>query len=697
MFEKAKWIENHVCPDAITPVFRKEFILEEYKNASISICGVGFYTLEINGERVSDELLTPPFTAYDKRVLYQTYDVTKHLRQGKNTIQVVCGNGWYNQQENDGWDFGHATWRAKPQMICQMNVDDKCFLVSDSSWETTEGLTVQNSHRGGETYYTFRKIENFHPAHIAHGPGGVLEPQKMPPVKLHGTYEGKEIYPYLYDFGQSITGNIEVKLQGNCGDDFVMEYSERIRDDGTLDRENVAMHVSNKRFARDEYILSGEGVETWHGEFAFHGFRYVRVYHPKTTKVISVTARDMHTDLQRAGDYKCSNEVINQLHQACLRSLLTNYIHIPMDCPHREKNGWTADGMLSSFQALYNFDMKESYMKWLDDIVDCQRPNGAIPCIAPTSIWGYGWGSGSTWDAVLLILPWNIYNYTGDISVIERYYPAIKKYMTFLETQSDNDIFCNGLGDWCAPEKVAVCDERAVVTGYAKHLFDLYEKMSEVLGETENQEYAARRSKEIKDAYIKEFSKPEELSQTYCALSVYLDLTDDKQAMADKLAELVEKAGKHIEAGIFGAFMVPIVLREYGYFDLAWEMICNEEYPGWIYLMKKCHGTIGETWIGHSSLDHHMFTPVDGFVNESLSGFRMDLGSAGFDKIELKPYFPKDLDNFEAWYETANGKIEIKWDRDTYSVVVPEGISGVVELSGKFYELKTGRNDIKKS
>lgn len=135
-------------------------------------------------------------------------------------------------------------------MICQVDVNGRCFLVSDSSWETAQSKTVFNSLRSGETYQAGKEIRAYSNATLARGPGGVLQRQKMPAVKLHGTYIGKEIYPHIYDFGQSITGNVEITAQGPCGEGITIVYSERLRDDGTLDRESISEHVYSKRFQR---------------------------------------------------------------------------------------------------------------------------------------------------------------------------------------------------------------------------------------------------------------------------------------------------------------------------------------------------------------------------------------------------------------------------------------------------------------
>ena len=692
MFENAKWIENPGCAGNCAPLFRKTLQLSEVKNAEIAVCGLGFYVLTINGQRVSDELLTPPFTAYDKHVLYQIYDITECLVPGENVIELICGNGWFNPQVPVVWGFEHVGWKAAPKVICQVTVNGACVLVSDSSWETTGSKTTFNSIRSGETYDAAMKVQNFHNAIIARGPGGVLVPQKMPPVKLQGSYIGKRIFSRIYDFGQSITGNVEITVQGSAGAMVKIRYSERIRSDGSLDREEVSAYVKSDRFAEDQYLLKGDGEETWHGDFSFHGFRYVKLLYPDTVKILSVKARDMHTDIAVAGDFSCNIDTINLLHKACVRALLTNYIHIPMDCPHREKNGWTADAMLSSFQALYNLDMKESYLKWLDDIVDTQRPNGAVCCIAPTCGWGYQWGSGATWDAALFVLPWNIYRFTGDISVISRYYPAMEAYLAFLETQSDNDIFTNGLGDWCPPEEAPPCDASMMVTCYAKHIFDLFAQMSALLGNEDQENYAKRRSEEIRKAFLQTFLKTHIPGQTFYAALVYFDMVEDKQWAADRLAESVKQAEGHICAGIFGAHMVPIVLRDYGYFDLAWDMVCKEEYPGWIYLMNQCHGTMGEQWRGNQSLDHHMFTSVDGFIQASLSGLCAEQCDPGFQTVRLKPYFPKGVGKFSFWHRTVLGILQITWDKNNYCVTVPEGIRGTLEINGDTHCLRTGEN-----
>lgn len=694
MLTGANWIENPSCPASAAPIFRKTFSVLPFAKAQLAICGLGFYVCRLNGRRVSEDQLTPPFTAYDKTVLYQVYDLTDCLQVGENMLEIICGNGWYNQQEADAWEFQNARWKAGPKAICRLEVDGRCCVVTDRSWETAVSRWVFNSHRLGETYDASLPEPRFMPATLAQPPEGVLKPQQLPPIRLQGVYQAKQLTPHLYDFGESVTGNVAITVQGKAGDKVVMRYSERLYPDGTLDRENVSEHTYAERFAQDEYVLGGDGTENWHGEFSFHGFRYVQIDCPASVTLLSVTARDLHTDLALVGDYTCDNESINRLHRACMRSVLTNYLHIPMDCPHREKNGWTADTMLSSFQALYSLELRSAYEKWLDDLVDCQRENGAVPCIAPTSLWGYGWGSGVTWDAALFMIPWNVYRFTGDLSLIRRFYGAMTRYLPYLETLGTADIFSVGLGDWNAPKGESTVDDRALLTCMAKHVFGVYAQMSERLGYSEQAAYAFRRAGEIRQAFQQAFADHPPC-QTFDAAVVYFDMTDDKPAAVERLAESVRLADGHIRAGIFGAYIVPCVLRDHGYFDLAWEMVTKETYPSWIDMMNRCHGALGK-WDGTASLDHHMFSSIDGFIQGSLSGLSIHHGEAGFSPLCLKPYFPNDMANFSFWHQTDRGRIAIEWDQNEYRVTLPEGMDGTVEINSEIHRIIAGENRIRR-
>lgn len=703
MFENAKWISCEENGDSSAKIFKKNFKIGEFKTGELSVCGLGFYVVKVNGKNVTDELLTPPFTAYDKRVLYQTYDVGEYLTVGENEIEITCGQGWYAMRDVDEWRFEHSSWISGPKAICELCLDGKTALVTDSSWLCAASKTIYNSLRYGETYDATKTEFNFTNAIVARAPGGKLLLQQSPSVKLAGLLDGEiiasktdgDVVTRIYDFGENLTGNAEITVSGKRGDEVRILYGERLADRVNLDRADIdvfARRYNVGRFAEDRYILGGTQNERWHSDFEFHGFRYALVEYPNTTEIVSLVARNFHTELKRTGDYKCSDVRINALHDACIRSTVTNFVHIPTDCPHREKNGWTADAYLSSYQTVYNFDMKGAYLKWLDDVVDTQRPSGQISCIAPTGGWGYEWGSGVTWDAVLFVIPWNLYLFTGDKTVLSRYVEPMKNYLSYLETSIENGLCSIGLGDWCAPSHAPGINDTAMITCFAKKVYDIYADTCGVLGITDEAARAKKRSSEIRKAFYERFVGKHVQAQTYLAALIWFDMVDDKQTVADELATLVKADEGRIIGGIFGAMIIPEVLRDYGYFQLAYEAIVKDGYPSWMKMLSNGSGTLWECWDGSNSLNHHMFSTVDAFIHSSLSGLKPNVKTAGLNVIELKPYFPNGVDDFEASYDLCDGKLVIEWDKNTFKAVIPNGVTASVELKGKIYNLSVGEN-----
>ncbi|MBE6732693.1 MAG: hypothetical protein E7561_01690 [Ruminococcaceae bacterium] len=706
MFKNAKWIYYPECTKGVAPIFKKTFTVEKaFKKAEITITGLGFYKLRVNGKAVSDELLTPPVTSYDKTVIYQVYDLTEFLNVGENEITVTLGNGLYNESGDTAWYFNYAPWRGRPRMICEITVDDEVLLSSNSKWLCAESKTIFNEFREGETYDA-NKEQVWTKASVANSPGGILKKQTMPPVRVREVIEGKkinshiyadmDIYADTYDFGVNLTGNVEITVKGKKGDVVKIEYSERLRDDFTVDIENITNGVFTGRFATDNYILSGDGEETWHSDFMYNGFRYVRITNNFSAELVSVRAKGYHTDLETIGNFTTDNERVNKLHEAVRRSTLTNYIHIPTDCPHREKNGWTADAYLSSEQAQFNFNMTDSYLKWLDDIVDCQRPNGAIPGIVPNGVWGFEWGNGPTWDAVLTILPWNIYLYTGRKDVLERYYENIYSYIKFLVEISDEWIWYYGLGDWgiqgIDDGRECMCDISLVLTAYADYIIKLYGKMSVILGNTERANEMAGYTENIKKAFKAKYSELNTNSQTYLSLLLYFHLCDNEEEVLDLLVKRLEKDDYHIRCGIFGSLFVPEVLTEHGRFQDAWKVVTKEGYSGWMYYLDVCSGTLGENWFGATSQNHHMYSHVDGFIWHNLVGIRPDVKAPGFKNIILEPHIPEGMKEFSAWYNMPTGKFEISLKDNTLNVTIPQDSTASFKFNGIEKTLNAGEH-----
>lgn len=697
---KAQWITFPGCPEHAAPVFRKKFHLPGgIKDAQVRICGLGFYVLKMNGRRVGDDIMQPAFTAYDKTVLYNIYNIGDYLVEGANVMEVTLGNGWYNEMQPSAWQFEHAVWRAQPKMTAEMYIDEELFIVSDTSWECAQSGTIFNSLRCGETFDGGYQIDGWKMASIAPAPGGVMKEQRIPPIRVREIIKPVAVIPgplpVIYDFGVNLSGNVEIKVTGQKGSKVTVQYFELLRSTRTPDLERYKQHVYDERFQRDEYILSGQGIEIWHSEFNYNGFRYARVYGEYET--IEVAARCFHTDLPDAGGLICDNPHIAKIQEAVRRSTLTNFHHIPTDCPHREKNGWTGDAQLSCEQALFNFDMRDAYVKWMDDLADCQRPSGRIPCIAPTSSWGYDHMlCGPAWDAALFVIPWQLYRYTGKTDYIQRYYEPMENYIGYLKSILDHGICRIGLGDWSAPSDAPGCPTESLLTAYSFYIADLFRKISGILHKKENQRQASELTDEIKGSFLREYGKLQTDSQLFYAMMLYFGLAEDVPQTLDNLIRTVEKADYHIMGGIFCSKMLLDVLTDNGHFDIAYRIASQKDFPGWGYMTDLCAGTLGENWYGGSSMNHHMFSEIGAWYYKALAGFNIDDDNPGFKHIRLTPHIPEDIREFRAWHQTPYGRLEISWDKENIRLMIPEGVSATFVFEDTTKELASGEYTLKK-
>ncbi len=690
----AVWIENTDCPGETAPIFIKEFTVGDVRQAELRICGLGFYVAELNGRRVGDAILAPAFTAYDKTALYNTYDVADLLRSGSNELRVTLGNGWYNQQEPDAWEFEHAAWRTRPQLICELWINGECAVQSDSSWTCGRSRYVYNSLRCGDTYDASAEISGLHPASVSHGPGGVLKLQTIAPIRLREVIDPVGIVPSgeptVYDFGVNLAGNVEINVRGTRGSRVTIQYSERIGADGAIDRRDISPHVHTERFQEDQYVLSGVGEETWHSAFGYNGFRYARIFVTGEAEILRVQARCFHTDLADAGSFTIDHPAMNALQQALLRATRTNFHHIPTDCPHREKNGWTGDAHLSCEQALFNLDMTDAYLKWLDDIVDCQRTNGQVACIVPTSVWGYNWGTGTTWDIVLFEIPYQLYLFTGDESILERYILPMKQYLNFMRGTADHGIWRNGLGDWCPPKGAQTVSTPALLTAYAYRCVERYAHCAAILGDTAEAEEAEAWAAQIRADFQQEFIGKEPDSQAYLALLLAFGLTDDPADVLKRLETQLIADDFHPTSGIFGTKLLYNALTDAGRFDLAWKAATVTGAPGFTDMMTYCSGTLGESWTGEWSRNHHMFSSIGDWFYKGIAGIHLDEQAPGFRHIFLRPHVPAGCQAFGARHDTPLGALRVTWDGKALTVVLPPESTATVEFDGVRTEWAAG-------
>lgn len=703
MFENAKWINRaEATRKSPAPYFRKSFKIEKpIKRAELNVCGLGTGEYYLNAKEVTDEVLITPVTQYDSTIIYSTFDVTSLICEGINVFAAVIGNSWYNSTRENEWNHNYAPWCDVPKIICQIDITyqdgTSDSIYSDKSWKTSESPIIFNEVRYG-TYYDARLEQcgwnradfddsKWNKASICRIPGGILTKMPHTPIRVIRAVEPVAVNGNVYDFGENLSGWLKITVSGSEGDEVVIKYSERIEAPDKINAYSINYYTNLSDGHCDKYICKGIGEESFEPRFTYHGFRYAEISAP--CKILSVKACLVHADLQVIGDFTSDNELLNWAHEASRKATLCNYFSFPTDCPHREQQGWTGDASLSSDQCLYNYSIKDDYKKWLNDFKDAQRPSGIVPSVVPTGGFGYYWGNGPAWDSSLIIIPYNIYKYTGDISAIRQSWRQMKRYMSFLEKMSDEYIVCFGLGDWLAPEETVKCPVEITDTAYYYRFACVMVECAEVLGEA-SEEYVTL-SKNIKTAFRNRFMKGGKMlfdTQTAVACAIYQGLLegDEYSAAADHLAELVKQKDYHIDCGILGTKYIFDALADYGYSEIIYKMVSNPSYPSYAYWKSLGLSTLPEAWDINLnkvvSLNHHMFSEIDTWLYKHIAGIKP--AKPGFSEVLIQPELLPELNFVKA--HTAG--IYVEWDRETIKVTSP--VSGKLLVDGQTIPFDSG-------
>ena len=728
MLNNAKWIGIEITPEGgataentPAPIFRKEFSVDEkpaqakpqqklLQRAKLQISGLGLYTAEINGKPVTDEVLTPPVSRFDKTVYFNEYDVLPLLQEGKNCIGVTLGNGWYNYPSGATWDFEKATWRHHPKLIACLSLfyeDGKEeHIVTNSSWRASCGATIYNFARDGEDYDA-RLFKNgwnlagfddssWQNAYVCRSPGGILKKADyFPPVRVIKTREPVIVNGNVYDFGQNTSGWVKITVKGEAGSEVKIRYSEHYTKEKGIDQTDTNRFISTGRGHSGKYILAGKSeAEIWHPVFTYYGFRYAEITVKGKAEILKAEAQQVHTDLNAIGSFESGDDMLNRIHNASLYSTLSNYHGIPTDCPHREQNGWTGDACISSEQALMNFDIKNSYRKWLLDFKDVQRPSGQIPGIVPTSSWGYNWGSGPAWDSALILIPLAIFELDGDISIAAEMWENMELYMEFFGSMAEEYLVEFGLGDWCPPKNAKVPPVKLTDTAYYYADAKAMAKIARALGNG-REEYYLTLAENIKKAFREKFVKNGEVvfndSQTAIACAIYQGLLEENEipAAAAKLAELVRKNGNHIDCGILGMKYIFSALSENGYAQTAYNFTVNPTYPSYAYWINSGMTTLCEDWEMEYSLLHHMYSEVDYWFYRHLAGIQPD--KPGFRKLVIKPCFVENV----CWVKASHKGIEVFWDKEKLILKTP--VPAKVYIGKNIYSAEPGTHEYKRN
>ena len=719
--DKSPWEEG-------SPLFRKEFSLKsDIASARMYVSGLGYYEAFMNGEKVGDHQLDPVFTRYDKTVMYAVYDVGSMLKEN-NTIGIMLGNGWYNMFTSAVWGFDHAPWRGKPRVIMQVEVlyedGSREMITSDDSWKTSPGPLTFNSVRQGVVHDARLEQEGWNTNGFDDGkwehvfivptPGGELRAQTMEPIRAITelspvNIERKKDGRYILDFGRNMAGWSRVIVKGQRGDTLTLKYGEALVGDSVY-QDNVDHFIDG--FAQvDRFILAGEESDTFETKFSYHGFQYIEVSgFPGELTEESISAIVANTDFRTRGVFECSNEIINKTQQNTLRSFLSNYHGYPTDCPQREKNGWTGDAQVAVETGLWNFHSNTAYAKYVQDMTDEQRADGNLPAIIPGSQWGYYNYNGPDWVGAYLIIPWQMYLFDGDVETLEKHYGGMKRLHAYYTGIAEDHIVSTGLGDHTYDRSKRVVPLTS--TAYYYMFSEILARTSELLGMEEDQEYFSELSAGIKKAFNAKFYDPAtgiygNGTQTNQSCPIFFGLVEDeeKEKVVNKLAEMVRDNGGNIDAGILGAKYVPHALSENGYAELAYQMIIDEDFPGWGWWVKQGATTLWEQWDGlpegsNASLNHIMFGDVSNWFYQNIAGIRPDQDAPGFKHFFVEPRLTEQLDWSHASYESPYGLIKLDWRKEGaklyLEVDVPCDTSATVSLPAQSEkEIREGGRSLK--
>ena len=716
--KNTKWIGSGAKLDRksvneVSPALqlRKTFELSKTGKATCLICGLGIYVLYINGKRVGDDVLSPAFTNYDKRALYTEYDVSSLLKIGKNVVAVELGDGFFNQTTHDQWGFFQATWRDYVRMIFELFVNGEQVCVSDTSWRwSLDGTTVHNAIRTGE-YYDARKADNWleedyddgewNFAKVVAPIGGELVKSELPPMRECEEYsivaKWKTKNGWMVDFGKNIAGYVSLHTQGKRGDTVRLRYQERVKD-GEPDRWDIARYIHDTdAFSEDRYTFAGNGeVETWRPKFVYHGFRYVEIIGLQEEPTNDcLKAHFVHTDLERKGYFKTSDELLDWLYEAGIRSFLSNWHGFSEDCPHREKNGWTGDAVISCDYAVCNFEMIAAYKKWLQDICDCQRENGMLPGIAPTSTWGYNWGNGPAWDCSIFVIPYVVYLETGNTECFDVVFETAEKYLLYAEYWREHGLVCYGLADWCPPRysdgrEIKLMPNQLSDSCYYYAMQSIFAKMCMMRGREEKARKYTKAALETKQAILDKYINGNSVAnncQGALAEVLYFKIVEGEQAkaIAARLHERVRESGYYLETGILGLKALLNALSAYGYTEAAYKIVSHYEYPSYGY-WKNCGATtLWENWNGVGSQNHHMYADVLNWSYRNVLGLK-NAGIA-YDKCIIEPFFYADNCSAEGRTNTPYGEIFVKWERKgtfvELELSIPNGVDATLILPKK--------------
>lgn len=713
---QAEWIARSMVEPSRSVYMRKNVELKEENpvRARLYVTGLGNYVFYINGARVGNDLLTPGWTDFAKRIEYQVYDVEPLLLEGPNVLGAVLGSMWWSG--GLGWNEGSRYSEGPLKLFAQLEVEysdgSKIIVPTDLSWKWHNSPIVYDHIYHGEIYDANLEMEGWsqngfedttwqavEPASYA----GLLVGPRFPALRLQMQITPQQLTEplpgeYVYDLGQNLVGWSQFIFHAPKGDTVIMRFAELLHDDGTVAQENL-------RSARaTDYIISNGEPMVWEPTFTYHGFRYVQISGLKERPLQSdLIGKVIHTDERFIGQLETSNQLINQINTNVTWGQRGNFFTVPTDCPQRdERLGWMGDAQIFAPTANFNMHLDRYWTKWMFDIFDGQHETGWVHDVSPAVV--VGGPSKPGWGDACVIIPWETYRYYGNRRIIDENFDQMKAWVDYMHRKSEDLIYIwdeagngwHGYGDWIAVEPTP---SGPIGTAYFAYTARLLSKMANITGRSNEAAFYGNLADDIARAYHTRYWDPQLLNypggtQTASLLPLAFHLTPKETVpqVVKNLVENVKAKDVHPTTGFLGTGYILPMLTRHGHHDLAYQMINQRTYPSWGYMVEKGATSIWELWNsdterpeGMNSRNHFALGCVGEWMWNTLAGINPCEEYPGFKRVIIQPEPTGDLKWVKARYETNYGELSVDWDtndsRFQMQLTVPPNSSALIKLN----------------
>ena len=726
------------CDQLGNAAVRREFAVKPgLHRALIHVCGLGQYELSLNGKKVGDDLLSPGWTKYDRTCLYDTRDIMPLLRQGRNAAGLLLGDGMYNVHGGRYTKFqgSFGPLRAIAQLRLEYTDGSVEIIGTDENWRAASGPITFSSIFGGEDFDT-RLVQrgwdqsgfndaNWQPAQTVNGPGGELRGLSCaaPPIRAFEVLKPAAVRQLtnsatVYDLGQNVALMVRLAVRGPAGSKVRIIPAELLKADGSVDRGS-----SGGSQAWWQYTLAGEGRENYFPKFFYHGCRYLQVQCLPATEggalpvVNKIEGVVVHSASEPVGEFECSNPLFNRIRKLVRWAQRSNLMSVLTDCPHRERLGWLEQDHLNGPSLRYEFDLAQFFTKTMNDMADSQLTNGLVPTTAPeyTIFRDKGdtnhlrgiFGDSPEWGSAFLLVPWQQYQFDGDLDLLRRHYDGMKRYVDYLASRATNHIVNYGLGDWfdVGPKSPGIAQLTPIsLTATAFYYYDTWilAQTAALLGKPDETQQFETRATEIRAAFNEKFYNATNRdyaagSQTANAIPLVMNLCDptNRAAVLDAIVRNIRARGNALTAGDVGYRYLLMALAEGGRSDVIFDLNNQSDKPGYGYQLKMGATSLTEAWDARrsGSQNHFMLGQIQEWFYHDVAGIGCDPAGPGFKKIIIQPQPAGDLTWARAGYDSICGKITSDWKRAggkfTLNVTIPANTTATVFIPAASAETVT--------